>query len=191
MESPLAPVPTILLNNLNMKQHWNKCETSLSITLFGMAILQSKSQSMKMFGMTITWVLWKHLDFALHHMHEKRRLIIKEKLNNNNDKSASEWTSDAAAHLDVVLEDHHWTNQEWDSICCLLAELDSKHFVANPVLVPTPTACKSETKNDSDSPGWWEATTCSKSEQLWTAMDKKPMIWLKRKHGQQLQGTSL
>ena len=71
MESPLTPVPTILLNNLNMKQHWNKCETSLSITLFGMAILQNKSQSMKMFGMTITWVLWKHLDFALHLMHKK------------------------------------------------------------------------------------------------------------------------
>jgi len=36
-------------------------------------------------------------------------LIIKEKLNNNI-KADCEWKSDAAAHLAVVLEDHHWTN---------------------------------------------------------------------------------
>ena len=111
---------------------------------------------------------------------KKRRLIIKEKLNNNNDKSASEWTSDAAAHLDVVLEDHHWTNQEWDSICCLLAELDSKHFAANPVLVPTLIAYKSKEKDDPASSGWWKAATGSVSEQLWMVMDKEIKDLFKR-----------
>ena len=65
-----------------------------------------------------------------------------------------------------MLEDHHWTNQEWDGVCCLLAELDSNHIVANLVLVPTPTACDSKKSDDPDSPGWWKATTGSESEQI-------------------------
>ena len=108
-----------------------------------------------------------------------RCLIIEEELKHNN-KADCKWKSDAAAHLAVVLEDHHWSNQEWDGICCLLAEFDSNHIAANPVLVPTLTAYKSKKKDDQDSPGWWEATTGSKSEQLWAAMDKEIKDLVKR-----------
>ena len=86
---------------------------------------------------------------------KERCLIIKEELNNN--------------------------NNEDDCELSLLAEHDSNHIAANPVLVPTPTACKSKTKNGSDSPDWWEATTCSESEQFWTAMDKETHDLIKKK----------
>ena len=64
---------------------------------------------------------------------EERHLIINEELNNNN-------------------------NNEDDCEWSLLAELDSNHIAANPVLIPTPTpnAHKSKKKNDSDRPGCWE-----------------------------------
>jgi len=92
-----------------------------------------------------------------------------------------EWKSDAVDHLGVVLEDHCWTNHEWDGICCLLAELDSNHIAANPVLIPTPTACKSKKNDDPDSPGYWEATTGSKMKPFWAAVDKKIQDLVKRK----------
>ena len=80
-----------------------------------------------------------------------------------------------------MLEDHHWTNQEWDDICCLLTELDSNHIAANLVLVSTPTACKSEMKDDPDSPGWWEASTGFGSEQFWRVKDKEIKDLIKKK----------
>ena len=62
-------------------------------------------------------------------------------------------------------------------------KVDSNHFAANPALFPisTATAHKSKKKNDSDSPGWWETTTCFESEQFWTAMDKETNDLIKRK----------
>jgi len=80
-----------------------------------------------------------------------------------------------------VLDDHRWTNHEWDGICCLLAEIDSTCIAANPVLIPTPTAYKSKKQDDPDTPGWWEATTGSDSEQFWAAMDREIMDLVKRK----------
>ena len=89
--------------------------------------------------------------------------------------------SDAVAHLVIASEDHHWTNHEHDGICCLLAELDSNHIAANPILIPNPTACKSKKKDDPDTPGWWDATTGSNSEHFWAAMGKEVMDLVKRK----------
>ena len=80
-----------------------------------------------------------------------------------------------------MLDDHRWTNHEWDGICCLLAEIDSTCIAANPVLIPTPTAYKSKKQDDPDTPGWWEATTGSDSEQFWAAMDREIMDLVKRK----------
>ena len=62
-----------------------------------------------------------------------------------------------------------------------MAELNSNHIATNPVLVLTPTACKSKKKDDPVCPGWWEATTGSESEKVWIAMDKEIKDLIKRK----------
>ena len=104
------------------------------------------SQSMTLFAQNITEhgncmsVVKAFETFHCASWMKERCLIIKEELNNNNNVDDCEWS--------------------------LLAELDSNHIAANPVLVPTPTACKSKKKDDTDSPGWWEATTGSNSEQF-------------------------
>ena len=171
MKSPLTSASTILLKNLNMNQHQNKHETSQSMTLFAQNITEhGNCMSVVKAFETLHCASWM----------KERCLIIKEKLKNTI-KADCEWKSDAAAHLAVVLEDHHWTNQEWDDVCCLLAELDSDHIAANPVLVSTPTACKSEMKDDPDSPGWWEASTGFGSEQFWTVKDKEIKDLIKKK----------
>ena len=61
-----------------------------------------------------------------------------------------------------------------------LAEFDSAHIASNPVLVPTATAYKSKKKDDPDSPGWWESTTGSESEQFLIATDKEIKDLVKR-----------